>query len=222
MITTIVHAALPAVGAVLAENLARQAGLHGRHAVLLDASAQRLCERWSIDRVRSRVRPTVATRTVPGGGLSAELERLLPHFDDVVIDTEDCSASCRSALIAAQVALVPLTCEHADIDARYPLIARLNSARMFNPGLRVLFVPVGGERDPAPQALAAIRAYAGQVMSAGVARTVAHLPALRWGGDVPGHCASDIENSTGAAEMAALYGEVHRTFDATSPTRRSA
>lgn len=165
----------------------------------------------------------MATRTVPGSGLSGELERLLARFDDVVIDTDDGnSPACRSALIAAQVALVPLAPEHADIDACYRLIARLNHARMFNPGLRILFVTAGGEHDPTPQAAAAIRAYAAQVMSACVADTVLHLPALLWGGDVPGRCASDIENSTGAAEMAALYEEVRRTSPAPPPSARGA
>jgi chromosome partitioning protein len=223
MIITIVHSALPAAGAQLAENLARQAARHGRKVVLLDASPERMCERWGLDRVRSRLRPAVATRIVPGSGLSGELERLLARFDDVVIDTDDGnSPECRSALIAAQVALVPLAPEHADIDARYRLIARLNQARMFNPGLRVLFVTAGGEHDPAPQASAAIRTYAAQVMSAGVAGTVLHLPALLWGADVPGRCASDIENSSGAAEMAALYEELHRASSAFPPAARSA
>ena len=222
MIVTIVHTALPAAGAQLAENLALLRGRRGRKVLLLDASPERMCYRWGLDRVRSRLRPALASRTVSGSDLPGELERQLARFDDIVIDTAGGGPECRSALIAAQVALVPLTPEHADIDARYDLIARLNSARMFNPGLRVLFVTAGGENDPAPQASAAMRAYAAQVMSAGVAATILHLPALLWGADVPGRCASDIESSTGAAEMTALYEEVYRASSAAPPAGRSA
>jgi hypothetical protein len=93
---------------------------------------------------------------------------------------------------------------------------------MFNPGLRVLFVTAGGENDPAPQALAAVRAYAAQVMSAGIAGPILHLPALLWGADVPGRCACDIESSTGAAEMTALYEEVYRASSAAPHAERSA
>jgi chromosome partitioning protein len=169
MIVTIVHAALPASGAQLASQLARLRAGHGRDVVLLDA-----------DRAR-------------GGGLSEALERLLARRDDVVIDAGGDGPACRSALIAAQVALVPLTPDQADVDARYSLIARLNHARMFNPGLRVLFVTVGGASDPAPHAPCAMRAYAAQVMSAGVAATALHLPAF-----------------CNAADMAALYEEVYQ------------
>ncbi|WP_198119983.1 hypothetical protein [Massilia rhizosphaerae] len=213
MIVTIVHAALPAAGAALAENLALLRGRHGRKVLLLDAGAERMREHWSADRDRSRLRPAVTTRTVTGRGLSADLERFLARYDDIVIeagDGNDNSPECRRALIAAEVALILLAPEDAGIDARHPLIARLNGARMFNPGLRVLFVAAGGEHDPAPEALAAMRTDAARVMSAGVAHTVLHLPALSWGAGQPGRCASDIESSTGAAEMTALYDEVYQ------------
>ena len=169
MIVTIVHAAPPAASAQLAGNLARLRAGHGRDVVLLAADAGR------------------------GGSLSEELERLLARHDDVVIDAGGDGPACRSALIAAQVALVPLTPEQADVDTRYGLIARLNHTRMFNPGLRVLFVAVDGASDPAPHALCALRAYAAQVMSAGVAATVLHLPTF-----------------CNAADMAALYEEVYQ------------
>lgn len=221
MIATIVHAALPAAGAQLAENLALLRRRHGRKVVLVDACPERTCERWSVDRSRSHLSPAVAAHALSGDGVGTALERLLARHDDVVIDTDGANTTeCRCALIAARVAVVPLAPEHADIASRYDLIARLNNARMFNPGLRVLFVTVAGERDPAPAALAATRMYAAQVMSAGIAATVLHLPALEWGADVPGRCVSDIAGSTGAVEMAALYQEVYGPSRATARTFR--
>jgi chromosome partitioning protein len=212
MIVTIVHAALPAAGAQLAANLALLRGRGGRQVLLLDASPERMCARWSLDRARSRLRPTVTTVAVSGGGFADALERLAARHDDVVICTDGAdSPECRRALIAARVALVPLAPEHVDAAGR-DLAARLGNARMFNPGLRLLFVTAGGERDPAPAARAALRAFADRVPAAGIAATTVHLPALQWGADVPGRCASDIDGSAGAAEMAALYEEVYRFF----------
>jgi chromosome partitioning protein len=206
MIITIVNCAPPAAGPLVAENIAVLRARRGRRMLLLDATRGQACERWGAERARSRLQPAVAALTVPGSGLSGDLERLLPHYDDIVIDTDaDDGPECRSALIAAHVALVPLAPEHADAGAGHALIARLNGARMFNPGLRLLFDAVGGERDPAPDELGAVRAYAAHVMSAGVAATIVHLPALLWGAGMPGGCASDIDSSTGAAEMAALH-----------------
>jgi chromosome partitioning protein len=225
MIVTVANCAPADIGALVAENMAVLHARTGRKMLLLDASRRQACARWGAGRARSRLRPVVATRAVRGSGFSEQLERLQARYDDVaiVVDTDGGNGlECRCALIAAHVALVPLTPEHADVDARYELIARLDSARMFNPGLRVLFVAVGGEHDPASGESCAMRAYAAQVMSAGMAATILHLPALRWGADIPGRCASDIDSSAGAAETAALHEEVYRTAFAVSPVRPNA
>lgn len=93
----------------------------------------------------------------------------------VLVDTEGRdSAESRAALIAARLAVVPLKPDQADLSTRYQLIARLNAARMFNPGLRVLFVLVGGAGEPTDAERAAVRAYVAQVMSATLASTVIH------------------------------------------------
>ena len=85
--------------------------------------------------------------------------------------------------------MVPVTPEQADLTSQYKLIARLNSARMFNPNLRVLFVLVADQ--PGDDQRAAVRAYAARVMSATLASTVIH-------GQAP-------------ADMDALYREVFFT-----------
>ena len=220
MIITVVNCASPGLGSVVAENLALLRARAGSKVLLLDAGPGQDCEQWRAARVRARLRPASNVRTLRGFGCAAQLERLRADFRDIVIATDGCGDhDCRWALIAAQVAVVPLASDHADIDAHYECIARLNSARMFNPGLRVLFVTMTGEHAPAPLEMCAVRAYVGQVLSAGLAGTVLHLPALAWGADGPGRCACDTESSTGAAELAALYGEVYRTSP-TSPLPR--
>lgn len=206
MIVTIVNWAPPAAGPLVAENIAVLSARRGRRVLLLDATRRQACARWGAERARSRLHPPVAARAARASRFTADLERCLRHYDDIVIDTDaDDGVACRCALIAAHVALVPLAPEHAGDDAACGPIARLNRARMFNPGLRVLFVAVGGERDPAERDLCAVRACAAQVMAAGVAGTILHLPALLWGANAPGRCAGDIDSSTGAAEMAALH-----------------
>ncbi|GJJ01261.1 hypothetical protein RugamoR64_17990 [Duganella rhizosphaerae] len=90
----------------------------------------------------------------------------------VLVDAEGRdSAESHAALAAARLALVPLTPEQADLSTRYQLIARLNAARMFNPGLHVHFVLVGEATDAER---AAVCAYVAQVMSATLASTVIH------------------------------------------------
>lgn len=221
MIVTVAHCAPLACG-VVAENLALLRARGGRKVLLLDATSTQSCLRWGEERERRRIVPTPHVHAVRGGSLSDELERLYPRFPEVVIGT-DCrdGHQCRSALIMADVAVVPLAPEQADVDLHYGPIARLNGARMFNPGLRVLFVVAGKEQDPAPRDMRALRTYVSQVMSAGMACTILHLPALLQGPDAPGRCASDIDGSAGAAEMAALYGEVYQAAPAVPASHRT-
>lgn len=221
MIVTIVDCAGSGAGALTAENLAWLAAREGRKVLLLDASTGQDCDRWGSERVLARLRPALTVRPLRGLGCSAELERLRGGFDDIVILVDGCGGQeCRWALIAAQVAVVPLAPADADIDTRYDCISRLNSARMFHPGLRVLFVTMAGEPDPTPAQQRAVRAYVAEVMAAGLAATMLHLPALSWRADAPGRCACDVPGSTGAAEMAGLYREVYRTTHTSTLPRR--
>lgn len=122
-------------------------------------------------------------------------------FDDVLVAAGECASDeCCAALAAAQVALVPIAPEAADAGSHYALIARLNAARMFNPGLRVLFVATGSAaKAGAAGGLQAVRAYAAEVMSGHVAATVLDRGALLAG---PGGRAA-VEG-----EVAALGAEV--------------
>jgi chromosome partitioning protein len=221
MIVTIVNHATCGDKRLLAENLAVMRARQGRAVLLLDADAQLGCQQWGQQRERSGLRPAVSVRALRGHTFTEALERFEARFDDLVIDTSAADThEMRCALIAARVAVVPLAADQADCGRQYPLIAGLNAARMFNPGLRVLFVIAGDEHDPASAERAAVRAYAAQVMSAGVAATVLHRPALSWGASSPGHCACDVESSAGAAEMTGLYQEVYQDRASIALSRR--
>jgi chromosome partitioning protein len=112
-------------------------------------------------------------RAISGRALLDELELLRTRYNDIVIDTEGRdTADSRAALIAARLAVVPVTPGQVDLDSQYQLIARLNAARMFNPGLRVLFVLVGVDGAPSDEERAAVRAFAARVMSATLASTI--------------------------------------------------
>jgi chromosome partitioning protein len=143
-----------------------------------------------------------------GGGraLSSELEQVLTRYNDIIIDAEGAdTAASRSALIAAKLAIVPVSADQVDLASQYQLIARLNSARMFNPGLHVCFVIAGGSADPSEQEMAAIRAYVAQVMSATLCGTVIHDYIIA---REAGACAHEGCERDAAMEMHALYREV--------------
>lgn len=147
----------------------------GRKVLLLDADPKQSAMAWNCECIAAGIQPRVPARPMRGRDVPAELEVLRRYYNDIVIDTEGRdTVQSRAALIAARLVLVPVSAEQADLASQYQLIARLNSARMFNPGLRVLFVACCGCQGPENEQLAAIRAYASRVMSASLACTVIH------------------------------------------------
>ncbi|NRR34369.1 AAA family ATPase [Oxalobacteraceae bacterium] len=196
---------------IVANNLALLRARSGRKVMLVDTDPKKSSCAWNSARIAAGVQPRVAARAIVGGDLAHELELLRLHYNDILIDTEgrDTPAS-RAALISARLVLVPVSPGQVDLAKQYQLIARLNSARMFNPGLRVLFVMVGTGGDPDPEQMAAVRAYVTRVMAATLATTVIHEQGAAHLACGPGRCVCDLPgcDQGAAAEMGALYREV--------------
>jgi hypothetical protein len=97
--------------------------------------------------------------------LGDRIERVCKQFDAIVIDTGAADTRpARSALVAAQVAVLALTADRTDVECQ-PLAGLLCQARLFNPGLRVLVVPVGGEAGRAARELQGARLFAARIGS---------------------------------------------------------
>ncbi|OEZ58900.1 AAA family ATPase [Duganella sp. HH105] len=193
MIVAIANQSGGAGKTIVANNLALLRARAGRKVMLVDTDPKAAASSWCSELAAAGVRPRVATRAITGRSLVEDLELLRNRYNDIVIDTEGRdTAESRAALIAARLVVVPVTPMQVDLSTQYQLIARLNAARMFNPGLRVLFVLVGGDAEstdePTAEERAAVRAYVSRVMSATLANTVVH-------GQAP-------------ADMDALYREV--------------
>lgn len=205
---TAVAAAAPdkeGVSSLLAINLAVLLARRRRKVLLLDAGRPQACVAWGQARSRARLRPQLKVISVR----DTALDRQLHSFDHVIVDTG--AAGNRAALhafAAADVALVARLAGQGDARCLPPLAAAVDSARLSNPGLRVLCVTVGGETAPSFTALQRMRAFALRLGPARVADTVLHLPALRWGMGIPGQCACDLPDSAGAEEMARLLPEL--------------
>lgn len=209
MIVAIAGQPLDTVVAALAANLAVLRRRAGAHVLLVDAGRRQADRAWLAARAAARLSPRPQVLSMSGYGFGERLDQTLGHYDDVLIDVGECAGhECRSALIAAQVALVPIAPRDADPDRAYDLIARLNAARMFNPGLRVLFAAVADPADgETGAALAAVRAYAAEVMSGHVSTAVLARGALLETGH-PGRCACDSADCTIAPQLDALNLEI--------------
>ncbi len=189
---------------LLAENLAVACRRAGRRVLLVDAAPEQACRAWARARAATHLRPLPDVLGLRGMGfgerLAREIDRdSITRHDDVLVGAGSCdSPECRSALVAAQVALVPIAAGDADTAHHYRLIARLNAARMFNPDLRVLFAAVTDDGKLADADLARMRAYAREVMGGRLARTVLPAAILRGAAAAAGACACDTD-ADGAA-----------------------
>jgi len=193
---------------LLAENLAVACRRAGRRVLLVDAAPEQACRPWARARAATHLRPLPDVLALRGMGFGERLARELDgqgssRYDDVLVGAGSCdNPECRSALVAATVAIVPIAVADADAAQHYRLIARLNAARMFNPGLRVLFAAVT-EDGSLPQAdLARVRAYAREVMGGRVAQVALPAVALRRAAAAAGACACDADDDSPAGSAA--------------------
>ena len=133
----------------LATNLAVLRARSGRKICVIDTNPRQSAYAWSCDRNTVGQRPAVFGRALAGRMVSREIENLGSGFGDLLISTgEYDEQETLSALIAARLVIVPVRIDQVDVDAYYPMIARLNSARMFNPALKVMFVIVTDGATP--------------------------------------------------------------------------
>jgi len=194
---------------VVARNLAVLRARSGRRVCLMTTAAGTDSD-WCNDRSSAGVRPWIDTRHVGSRAVPTRLAALRPLFNDILIDAgvRD-TDGCRCVLAASRLVVVPVRGGALDLDLQYRLLARLNGARVLNPGLRVLFAAVSGPAGPDANERAAVLAHVSRVQNATLASTVLHAPAdFNYG---LGRCVSDAAacDPDAAAGMQALYDEVY-------------
>jgi chromosome partitioning protein len=197
---------------VVARNLAVLRARSGRRVCLMTTAAGTDSD-WCNDRSSAGVRPWIDTRHVGSRAVETRLAALRPLFNDILIDAGARDTDgCRCVLAASRLVVVPVRGGALDLDLQYRLLARLNGARVLNPGLRVLFVAVSGPAGPDANERAAVLAHVSRVQNATLASTVLHGPAAFDYG--LGRCVSDAAacDPDAAAEMQALYDEVYATL----------
>jgi len=197
---------------VVARNLAVLRARNGRRVCLMTTAAGTDSD-WCNDRSSAGVRPWIDTRHVGSRAVETRLAALRPLFNDILIDAGARDTDgCRCVLAASRLVVVPVRGGALDLDLQYRLLARLNGARVLNPGLRVLFVAVSGPAGPDANERAAVLAHVSRVQNATLASTILHAPAaFNYG---LGRCVSDAAacDPDAAAEMQALYDEVYVTL----------
>lgn len=129
------------VKSMLAANLAVMRARRGKQVLLLDGDPRKFSVLWGEDRQVAGARPALHTRQLARQGVARQLESLASDYDDVIIDADAAdSLPARSVLVFAHQLVVLLHPAQFEQHVQDTLRQRLDTARLFNPRMKVLFV----------------------------------------------------------------------------------
>jgi chromosome partitioning protein len=180
MIITIFNEDQSAKRSILAINLVALGALNHRKAALIDATSPQYSLNWSVRRNAVGVKLKIAVHAAES--LHSEMENQIStyrtQYREIVIDTDGVdSLHCESALVATNVLVVPAWSSQGDLRGHENVIQRIETARLFNPALRVLVVDVrtiSAFSDAGKRESEAAAAFAKKVLGATLASTVIH------------------------------------------------
>jgi len=125
----------------LATHLAGELALDGHRVVLIDADPQASASDWAERRAQRRHTRLYGVYGLARDSLHVEVPQLAQNADFIVIDGPPRSASItRSALLAADLVLIPVQPSAYDIWASVDTVRLIAEARLYRPQLRAAFV----------------------------------------------------------------------------------
>ena len=125
----------------LATHLAGELALQGNSVILLDADPHGSALDWTQRRNQLGLPRLFGAVGLPRDNLHQEAPELARRCDHVVIDgPARITALARSALLAADLVLIPLQPSPYDVWASAEMVALIREAQVFRPTLRAAFV----------------------------------------------------------------------------------
>ena len=125
----------------LALHLAGEWSREGKRVIVIDADPQGSALDWSVQRAKEGVPRLFGVLGLARDTLHREAPELARHSDHVVIDGPPrVAALLRSALLAADLALIPAQPSPFDGWASAEMLALIAETRVFRPALRARFV----------------------------------------------------------------------------------
>lgn len=125
----------------LTKHLAGELALGGGRVTLLDADPQGSALDWAQRRAQSGLRRLYGVFGLARDSLHQEAPQIALQADYVVIDGPPrVAALARSALLAADVVLIPVQPSAYDVWATHEMVQLVVEARVFRPALRAAFV----------------------------------------------------------------------------------
>lgn len=125
----------------LATNLAVARAMAGRDVLLVDADSQGSAADFTALRTELTGNAGYSVARLLGREVRAEVEKLAPKFEDIVIDVggRD-NEGLRAALVVADAVLIPVLPSSFDVWSFSSMVGLAREAKAINSGLRVLAV----------------------------------------------------------------------------------
>ncbi len=125
----------------LATHLAGELAFAGHRVVLIDADAQGSSSDWAERRAQSGQKRLYGVYGLARESLHVEMPQIAQSADYVIIDGPPRAAAItRSALLACDLALIPVQPSAYDIWASSDMVRLIDEARLYKPQLRAAFV----------------------------------------------------------------------------------
>lgn len=157
----------------LSIHLANAIALSGKRVILIDADPQASASDWANARDDKSPFPVVG---MARDTLHRDLGELVADYDHAVIDTPPrVSALARSAILAADLVLIPVQPSSYDVWAAAETVKLIEEAQQFKPAIKAAFVVnrripntvIGGD------VAEALADYSPEVLSGGISQRVA-------------------------------------------------
>lgn len=134
----------------IATNLAAMLAGKGRDVLLVDTDTQGSASFWAAARTDHPDVSRVTTMQKHGRTVAQEVQQLAPKFQDIVIDSggRD-SAELRSAMLAADIILVPSRPSMYDIHSLALMNSLVDQSRQYNPDLKAVVLVNGAPTNAA-------------------------------------------------------------------------
>lgn len=191
----------------LALNLAGEWARQGRRVTLIDADPQGSALDWSEQRGREGLPRLFGTIGLARDTLHREVPDLARGVDHIVIDGPPRVAGLmRSALLAADLVLIPVQPSPLDGWASAEMLTLLSEARIYRPGLAAHFVlnRCGARTVIARETAETLADHDPPVLASTIGQRVAFAAAAQ-----SGRLVAELDHHTPAArEIAALAGEI--------------
>jgi chromosome partitioning protein len=134
----------------VATNIAILRAAQGRDVLVVDADPQKSASEFFYVREAEKIVPVVSCVSITGRSVASEIRKLLPRYQDIIIDAggRD-NAGMRSALVVADVLVVPFLPGQYDVWSIESMDGMLEEALAVNPEMRCLCVLNKADTNPA-------------------------------------------------------------------------